>query len=361
MRRYELGISLDYVQDWGIVEAVREIFQNALDEQIVNPENEMYYEYDACTERLLIGNKKSNLATKSLLLGSTTKANNDKTIGRHGEGYKVATAVLLRNGCSVTVHNNERNEDWVAKVVDSRRYGTKIPVFDVKSSIFSNQKCNLLFEIGGISEEAWKEIISKNLHLRGYGNFRETSKGRILFDEEFKGQIYVNGLYVCSKSFLEMGYDFNPELIKLDRDRGLIDSFDLQFAIGRLLVATEDNDFIFSVKNTNDARYVSIYLDNMNSSLYEKCYLEFIDKNGEDAVPYKDMDDFNYAKKQNQNAVYVSDSDYSLITRAPSYSTREIKSVDYDELFEDWCNRVRTKLSETEMKEICDLWGMIRK
>ena len=89
--------------------------------------------------------------------------------------------------------------------------------------------------------------------------------------------------------------------------------------------------------------------------------MEFIEKNDEDAVPYNDMDDFNYAKKQNQNAVYVSNSDYSLITRSHSYTMREIKTVDYDELFGDWCKRVKDKLSETEMEEICDLWNMIRK
>lgn len=39
MRRFELGMSLDYVSNWTLVDAVREIFQNSLDEEIQNPDN----------------------------------------------------------------------------------------------------------------------------------------------------------------------------------------------------------------------------------------------------------------------------------------------------------------------------------
>lgn len=39
MRRYELGMALTYAKGWGVSDAVREFFQNALDEQKENPEN----------------------------------------------------------------------------------------------------------------------------------------------------------------------------------------------------------------------------------------------------------------------------------------------------------------------------------
>ena len=36
MRRFELGMTLDYASDWGITDAVREFFQNAMDEEKMN-------------------------------------------------------------------------------------------------------------------------------------------------------------------------------------------------------------------------------------------------------------------------------------------------------------------------------------
>lgn len=61
MKRFELGMSINYCSTWGVVEAVREIFQNALDAQTANPDNEMYFGYDKDKETLFVGNKKVRL------------------------------------------------------------------------------------------------------------------------------------------------------------------------------------------------------------------------------------------------------------------------------------------------------------
>ena len=79
MRRYELGMSLDYCSDWGVPDAVREFFQTALDEQTANPENKMSFEYK--DNKLYIGNRLSKLNAESLLLGVSSKRGNDNLIG----------------------------------------------------------------------------------------------------------------------------------------------------------------------------------------------------------------------------------------------------------------------------------------
>lgn len=39
--KYELTISTNYVPDWTYIEAFRELFQNAIDNEITNPDNKM--------------------------------------------------------------------------------------------------------------------------------------------------------------------------------------------------------------------------------------------------------------------------------------------------------------------------------
>lgn len=91
MRKYELSISADYVPGWGVTEAVREFFQNSIDEETRDSSNKMLFEYDEAEEKLIIGNKHSELDIKTLLFGTTTKNDDDAMIGNHGEGYKIAT------------------------------------------------------------------------------------------------------------------------------------------------------------------------------------------------------------------------------------------------------------------------------
>ena len=61
MRKYELSISADYVPSWGIVEGVREFFQNAIDEETRDSSNKMMLRYDGEKATLTIGNKHSAL------------------------------------------------------------------------------------------------------------------------------------------------------------------------------------------------------------------------------------------------------------------------------------------------------------
>lgn len=50
-RRYELTFSMNYVKDWTYVEAFRELFQNAIDNEIQNPENKMLFAFDEEEEK----------------------------------------------------------------------------------------------------------------------------------------------------------------------------------------------------------------------------------------------------------------------------------------------------------------------
>lgn len=170
MANYELTVSMGYVPTWTHVDAVREIFQNAKDEETVNPENKMFFDYNEETETLMIGNKTGKLNKSTLLIGISDKRNDNRTIGQHGEGYKIATVVLLREGLSLKIYNFGCNEVWTAKKIKSRRYGVDIPAFDIQkagSLLRPVANHDLVFEIQGITAEMYEEILESN-NFKGY-------------------------------------------------------------------------------------------------------------------------------------------------------------------------------------------------
>lgn len=63
----------------------------------------------------------------------------------------------------------------------------------------------------------------------------ETQYGEILTDEEFEGQVFVNGLFVNCNANLKYGYNFKPKYIKLERDRKACDSFDAREITCRMI------------------------------------------------------------------------------------------------------------------------------
>lgn len=352
MSRFDLGMSINYCPQWGIVEAVREYFQNAFDAQTADASNKMYFEYDENEEVLRIGNKNGLLNPDTLLLGKTTKTDNEKMIGQHGEGYKVATVVLLRNGKEVTVYNRSKKEVWTAKIIKSRKYQAQVVVFDIeKVSIFKSvPDHDLIFEIKGISAEEFEAIEESNLHIQemdGEIKCVKSSLGRILTGDKYHGKLFVGGLYVTTSQYATMGYDFDPSLVKLDRDRSFIDGIDLQFICGKVISATNDIDFIKQMKDNWDGRYIRYFLNTYCKSdftrLYDEAYEKFKIDNGSDAVPTTDTSEFNRLKRNGFNAVMVTDNEYHYITSSSSYSSFDTEETESNE---DLADKLESWFSE---------------
>lgn len=341
MKRFDLGMSINYCPTWGVVESVREFFQNAHDEEIVNPENKMYFGYDKDSKTLCIGNKNGRLTTNTLLLGQSSKRDNSETIGQHGEGYKVATVVLLRNGKGVKVYNRADKEVWIAKTIKSRRYQADVVVFDIeKVSIFKSvPDHDLIFEISGIDEDEYNAIVDSNLFLQDLREGEDyitsnpgypltTHMCKVLTGEKHAGKLFVGGLYVTTSKYAKYGYDFAPGLVKLDRDRGFIDGIDLQFLTAKVISATGDTELINEAKNFWDGSYFKYYLSNYKSvfdnssyaEMFDKSYQEFLDENGEDAIPVQTTDDFNRLSRNGFNPVLVEEKDFFFYSGSSMYN-----------------------------------------
>lgn len=222
MKTYELPLTRAYVRDWTSVEAIRELLQNNID----FGDGKLTAEVGETA--ITITSPGARLEPRSLLLGHTTKADDDKAIGSFGEGYKIALLVLAREGAEVNIFNDGLK--WNAELRHSDTFGEEVLFVDEVESSFGAGAVE--FAIFGLQPEVMVKVIENTLQLQSdLGVIHTTSHGDIMIDRP--GKLYVNGLFVCDTE-LVYGYNMKPEHIKLERDRQTVDSWDLRWMTAKM-------------------------------------------------------------------------------------------------------------------------------
>jgi hypothetical protein len=364
LSKFELSLAKDYVPKWTVVDAVRELFQNALDQQTTVPDNEMFFKYDESEKTLYIGNKSSVLNVNTLLLGASSKRNDPNTIGQFGEGYKIATLVLTRLDKKVTFYNYGVKEVWRPRFVKSKRYDAEILTFFIDKK-FIWQKVpdnNLTITVENITPEEYEEIIESNLHLQNIELVKVTPFGRILLEPKFQGKVYVNGLYVCTHRPYKYGYDFKPQYINIDRDRKLADSFDLEWLSSKMWGGEEGKSTLELIKeDAADVKFISNSYGNYGAyqSIADDAYEEFKEEHGEDAVPVTSQEEYESVNKK-YKPVFVSPTYSSTIKSSSHYKVNDapkVKKRTPKERLDQWLNnhkQVLTKRAIKKLKTIID-------
>lgn len=231
--KYELPISLGYVESWGTREAIREILQNSVDA------NEMgYYKeinYDESTETLTITNRRAKLPISSLVLGGSSKRDMENQIGHEGEGYKLALVVLLRKGYDVTILNSDK--EWLPSFEFSEKFNSKILTIHSRSIEDTNK---VSFIIKGITQDVYNDLYNYFPCIDDdFGEIVDCETGSILLDERFKGKMFVEGLYIQTDDNFEYGYNFNSDVVELDRDRKAINYYELRSLTAKSFATAE--------------------------------------------------------------------------------------------------------------------------
>lgn len=373
--KFELSISTGYVPDWGIVEAFRELYQNAIDNETTNPENKASFSFvQESTENaegektgtVRITNRTSVLTKESLLLGSTTKANDENTIGKHGEGYKIAFMVLLRNGKKIKVYNSSAKEIWEVRLVKSRKYNGQLvtTVFVQKDAVWKKKTDdNLTIEVSGITPEEYAEVVDKNLHLHEYKPVAVGEYGEILLDESEAGRVYVEGLYVCESKGFKYGYNLKASRINLDRDRKLVDSFHLEWETSGMWVklSSENAEYreSFAKLVSEHTRDVSKSANNdcftyTAAEAYEAVYEKFLRENGSNAVPVTDNLKYEEVKRSSSyRPIIVSEDIATMIHKSKTYvEPVEIAVKPVSVKLGEWLERVKDRLSDDEIDDL---------
>lgn len=263
-KRYELPLARNYVQRWGVTEAVREILQNAID-------SESAFEHTLAGGNLVVRSRKSVLSPTSLLLGSTSKAADDEKIGSFGEGYKIALLVLLRNGYQVVVRNGDRV--WIPEFNFSHAFGADVLcIRDEPAASFHE---GVAFEIGGLSTSDADAILRSCLLMQpAITDAIETSRGRIL--PSHGGKLYVGGLFITTTT-LNYGYDMKPQCVKLERDRQTVSDWDLAMQTTQMWLETQRWDQIAALMKADakDVAYAEFWGGTAKEALADACHRLF--------------------------------------------------------------------------------------
>ena len=56
--------------------------------------------------------------------------------------------------------------------------------------------------------------------------------------------MFVGGLYICDEQRLEIGVDFKPCYVRLERDRSMVNSFDIQWYASRMMEQIKDAEML---------------------------------------------------------------------------------------------------------------------
>ena len=311
--KYELTIDTNYVSDWNIAQAVRELFQNSVDSEVQNPGNTSYWKYDEDTQKLYIGNKYSVLNVETLLLGVSTKTDDNTTIGQFGEGYKIATVVLLRTNHPITFYNYGAKEVWTTKLVKSRRFnGRLVPTFYVDKK-YPWQKVpdnNLTIVVENVTSEDYKLICDYILSLHtDIGDTIDCGRfGTILLNPELRGKVFVSGLYVCTNERLNYGYNIKPVFLQLDRDRKTVDTFNLLWTTSRMWVENQEKtefiEMLYGEDTPPDISYIGSLCsaDSIDSTVLDK----FLATYGPDAIPVTSQEDYDLVLSMGGHPVFVN-------------------------------------------------------
>jgi len=230
MARFEISVSAGYVPGWGLQEGIREVFQNSRDEEERCPQHPMQASY---TSR---GNGHLNITTVGvtldravLLLGETTKVGT-RARGQFGEGLSLALLALVRAGHDVRIENGD--ESWLPSLRYSEQWGRELLVVDTRA--LGTNRNHFKVEIQGVFLDDWEEVKRRTLFLPGAlpKNEKVLRVGDDTVLLKRPGDVYAKGLWVGRYSDLAVGYDLDS--VQLDRDRKLVDYWDLRYKLGEL-------------------------------------------------------------------------------------------------------------------------------
>ena len=241
--------------------------------------------YHPTRKRLTLINHDTELMRKVLLLGFSKKASSKEVIGQFGEGLKVGALALVREGRVVTMktskdrwrfglsHDKTFDEEVLTVFVDDRWKESNDDDDDDETNLGQADTCVTVFPL---CLEDWEVYLKRFLFLNPPADFVKSEVGTLLLGDQYKGQLYVKGVWVSDLSTdgLASGVDFVH--LRIDRDRrAVIHLSDIDHQISSMWVhAIEQRPDLIPYyyclledNKTSDVRHADFYLSGKSSLL----------------------------------------------------------------------------------------------
>lgn len=282
MAKFQLTISTDYVPNWGLYEATREIIQNAIDATVDG--FHMNIDYDIKKQCLVVSSAGARLDRRVWLMGVTSKFDDDQYIGQFGEGLKLAALVLTRLGRQMTIVNGD--ETWRPTLEPSEVFGSTVLTV-------TTRKCNdtKAFTVTvPMAQDEWDLYRHRFLALEPPTSCLPTSEADILLDPTLRTSLFVKGVYVETKSGFYAGYNFHSA--KTDRDRQMVRDWDVRYYIRSAWRSAHRNGHVngsdilaFLLSDKEDARTFDY---GVNDDMTHAARDAFLEKHGAGTIPVCD-------------------------------------------------------------------------
>lgn len=336
-----------YVSHWTVHDALRELFQNAIDT------GHMECHYPPEEGKLSVSTLSSevDLDRRTLALGTSIKTSEDSR-GQFGEGYKLACLVLLRNGMPVTIHTLK--EKWVPKLEMNMDLGVKTLSFGILPDVHSD---NIVFQIENVSIEDWNVCRKNILQLGKYPDHFETitdkGKVRVLKDKEQVGRLYVGGIFVSMYRGLSYGFDFSPGMLELGRDRKMVNGHQLLWHTSKTVCDLLDNDtdkVLEMLEKGSEELYSS---SSLSPKEKDKIYDALSSKHGEETIFLDKWEDNMYP--EDTPIKRVSSFAASAVQGSDKYKEREsklekIKPPTIESTMEEWLSEYEEYMPSKVLK-----------
>jgi hypothetical protein len=319
--KLDLALSKDYCPSWGVWEGMRDIVQNYLDGADKGFAPKMAYSLNGRVLTLI--NEGANLPREAMLIGFSSKRNDDTQRGQYGEGLKIALLALTRAGLKVTIRSG--GEKLTPRLEWNKKFGAETLCVEVtKCEYFDGIKVN----VWGLDPQTWTDIKSRFLPFRPESwhktVFKASSGAALLAGPEDRGKVYAAGIYVCDVPGFEYGFDI-PRL-KVDRDRRLPDSWDLKWETSQIIAQALHHSVVNAKEILEKLQAGKDEVSNLSYALDDKqkksIAASFKDKYGPDAVPVSPVETkvADQVKSLGGVPVVVNNATHAVIGQAISAS-----------------------------------------
>lgn len=259
----DLNIGENYLNDWDIYCAIREIIANALDEQ---KDGDILIT-DKSENEHIIRDFGSGLKTEDFIMMGSNKANKNDVIGKFGVGLKDALGVLNNNGIEVKVrtakylfefHMEEKSKITNIKTLHVYVYKNNERGF--KGTEFNLKKCKKKY-----MNQAKEEFLKFKKYEVNYKE--KTRYGDVLEKENTNADIYINGMKIGEDKNLLFSYNIKNISSKLkkglNRERKYVSRDAYREDIKRIIQECRET----SVLDTFEEQLKRTYSDNSYSEI----------------------------------------------------------------------------------------------